>query len=115
MSFDVGLGRCTELTDESVTVKLDSGLVHKWFPQEPWRRPGTSLLKFDRKLCSTERPPQIDQETYINTDSLKRKATGSLDLDGSGANRTIVDLRVILDGVDPMPPPMPKPKSNGRR
>ena len=115
MSFDVGLGRCTELTDESVTVKLDSGLVHKWFPQEPWRRPGTSLLKFDRKLCSTERPPQIDQETYINTDSLKRKATGSLDLDGSGANLTIVDLRVIIEGVDPMPSPAPKPKSNGRR
>jgi hypothetical protein len=115
MSFDVGLGRCSELTDDSVTVKLDSGLVHKWFPLEPWRRPGTSLLSFDRKLCSTERPPQIDQEIYINTDSLKRKATGSLDLDGSGANRMLVDLRVILDGVDPMPPPAPKPKAGARR
>ena len=115
MSFDVGLGRCTELTDESVTVKLDSSLVHKWFPLEPWHRPGTSLLKFDRKLCSTERPPQLDGEIYVSTDSLKRKAVGSLDLDGSGANRTIVDLRVILDGVDPLPPPAPKPKQNGRR
>ena len=57
MSFDVGMGRCTEITDDSVTVKLDSVLVHKWFPAEPWRRPGTSLLRFDRKLCSTERPP----------------------------------------------------------
>jgi len=75
--------------------------------------------ELDGDLCSGPdrhvEPPQIDQETYINTDSLKRKATGSLDLDGSGANRTIVDLRVILDGVDPMPPPAPKPKSNGRR
>jgi hypothetical protein len=115
MSFDVGLGRCTELTDESVTVTLDSGLVHKWFPLEPWRRPGTALLRFDRRLCSTERPPQLDRETYVNADSLKRKATGSLDLDGSGAKRTIVDLRVILDGVDPMPSPAPKPKTSGRR
>jgi hypothetical protein len=115
MSFDIGLGRCSELTDDFVTVQLDSGLVHKWFPQEPWRRPGTSLLKFDRKLCSAERPPQIDRETFINTESLKRKATGSLDLDGSGAKHTIIDLRMILEGVNPMPPPAPKPKSNARR
>jgi hypothetical protein len=115
MSFDVGLGRCAALTDDSVTVKLDSGLVREWFPLEPWRRPGTSLLKFDRRLCSTERPPQLDQETYINSASLRRKAIGSLDLDGSGANRTIVDLRVILDGVEPMPAPAPKPKPGRRR
>jgi hypothetical protein len=114
MSFDVGLGRCTELTDQTVTVMLDSGLVHKWFPDEPWRRPGTSLLKFDRSLCSVDRPPQIDQEIYVNTDSLKRKAVGSLDIDGSGG-RAIVDLRVILDGVNPMPPPAPKAKTNSRR
>jgi hypothetical protein len=115
VSFDFGMGRCIEITDESVTVKLDSVIVHKWFPMEPWRRPGTSLLKFDRKLCSLERPPQLDQEIYINTDFLKHKAMGSLDLDGSGAHRTSVDLRVLLDGVDPMPSPAPKPKSNSRR
>lgn len=115
MSFDVGMGRCTEITDESVTVKLDSVLVHKWFPLEPWRRPGTSLLKFERKLCSTERPPQLNEEIYINSDSLKRKIMGSLDLDGSGAKHTSVDLRIILDGVEPMPPPAPKAKPNGRR
>jgi hypothetical protein len=115
MSFDIGLGRCTEITDDSVTVKLDSVMVHKWFPAEPWRRPGTSLLKFDRKLCSTERPPQMDAEIYVSADSLRRKATGSIDLDGTGANRTTVDLRVILEGVDPMPPPAPKPKQFVRR
>ena len=114
MSFDVGMGRCTELTDEFVTVRVDSVLVHKWLPQEPWRRPGTSFLKFDRKLCSTERPPEIDREIYINTDSLKRKTTASLYLDGDGTSRTTVDLRAVLNGVDPMPPPEPKPK-NGRR
>lgn len=115
MSFDVGLGRCIELTDESVTVKLDSSLVHKWFPSEPWHRPGTSLLRFDRKLCSTERPPALDGEIYVNTDSLKRKAVGSLDLDGKGVTRTVVDLRVIMDGVDPLPQPAPKPKNGSRR
>jgi hypothetical protein len=115
MSFDVGVGRCIEITDLSVTVKLDSVMVHKWFPSEPWRRPGTSLLQFDRKLCSTERPPQLDQEIYVNADALRRKATGSLDLDGSGASCTLVDLRAILDGVNPMPSPPPKAKSSPRR
>jgi hypothetical protein len=115
MTFDIGMGRCTEITDDFVTVKLDSVLVHKWFPLEPWRRTGTSLLKFDRRLCSIERPPQLDQEIYINTESLKRKAVGSLDLDGSGANRMTVDLRAIMNGVDPMPSPPPKQKSNARR
>jgi hypothetical protein len=114
MPFDVGMGRCIEITDESVTVRLDSVLVHKWFPAEPWRRPGTSLLKFDRKLCSTERPPQLDQEIYVNSDSLKRKATGSLDLDGNG-KRTTVDLRAVLDGVQPLPAPAPHSKSSARR
>ena len=116
MSFDVGMGRCTEITEESVTVKLDSVMVHKWLPAEPWRRPGTSLLKFDRKLCSTERPPQLNEEIYVNADSLKRKALGSLDLDGNGAHNMTVDLRIILDGVNPMlQPPAPKPKSASRR
>lgn len=114
MSFDVGVGRCSELTDETVTVKLDSVLVHKWFPEEPWRRPGTSLLRFDRRLCSAERPPRVDEEIYVSAKSLSGKATGSLDLKGDGSSRTTVDLRRIVD-VQPMPPPAAKPKQSPRR
>jgi hypothetical protein len=114
MSFDVGVGRCSELTEETVTVKLDSVMVHKWFPAEPWRRPGTSLLRFDRKLCSAERPPRLNEEIYVNAESLARKSTGSLDLHGDGSARRVVDLRLIVD-VQPMPPPAPKPKQSPRR
>jgi hypothetical protein len=114
MSFDVGMGRCTEMTEQTVTVQLDSVLVRKWFPGEPWRKTGTSLLRFDRKLCSETRPPKLDEEIYISTGALTQKSIASLDLRGNGA-QTMVDLRAILKGLDPLPPPAPRAKSSPRR
>jgi hypothetical protein len=102
LPYDIGMGRCSEIADDSVVVKLDSVIVKKLTPDQPWRRSGTSLLRFDRKLCSVKRPPQLDQEVYLDSAALMRKAPASLDLDGNGAYRP-VDLRVILDGLDPLP------------
>ena len=109
LSYDIGMGRCAEIAGDSVLVKLDSVIVKKLTPEQPWRKSGTSLLRFDRKLCSARRPPQLDQELYLDSAALTRKAPASLDLDGNGAFRP-VDLRVILDGLDPLPAPSPRPK-----
>jgi hypothetical protein len=109
MAYDIGMGRCSEIAGDSVVVKLDSVIVKKLTPEQPWRKSGTSLLRFDRKLCSVKRPPQVDQEVYLDSAALLRKAPASLDLDGNGTLRQ-VDLRVILDGLDPLPAPTPKTK-----
>jgi hypothetical protein len=109
LSYDIGMGRCAEIAGDSVVVKLDSVIVKKLTPEQPWRKSGTSLLRFDRKLCSPRRPPQLDQELYLDSAALTRKAPASLDLDGNGAFRP-VDLRVILEGLDPLPAPSPRPK-----
>jgi hypothetical protein len=111
MAYDIGMGCCAEISEKSVVVKLDSVMVRKLSPDQPWRRSGTSLLRFDRKLCSATRPPQLNQELYIDSAALARKSPAALDLDGNGINRS-VDLRVILDGLDPLPAPSPKPKSS---
>jgi len=113
MSFDIGIGRCTELTELTVTVQPDSVLVRKWFPREPWRKTGTAVLRFDRKLCSATRPPELNHELYINTGTLARESPATLDLRGDGAS-TKVDLRAILDGMNPLPPPAPRSKSGLR-
>jgi hypothetical protein len=109
VSYDIGMGRCAEIAGDSVVVKLDSVMVKKLTPDQPWRKSGTSLLRFDRKLCSSKRPPTLDQELYLDSAALTRKAPASLDLDGNGALRQ-VDLRVILEGLDPLPAPNPKTK-----
>jgi hypothetical protein len=109
MAYDIGMGRCSEIAGDSVVVKLDSVIVKKLTPEQPWRKSGTSLLRFDRKLCSAKRPPQVDQEVYLDSAALARKAPASLDLDGNGTLRQ-VDLRVILEGLDPLPAPTPKTK-----
>ena len=111
MAYDIGMGRCSEISDKSVVVKLDSVMVKKLSPDQPWRRSGTSLLRLDRKLCSATRPPQLDQELYVDSAALSRKTQASLDLDGNGVSMP-VDLRVILEGLDPLPAPTPKPKSS---
>ena len=114
MAYDIGMGRCAEINDKSVVVKLDSVMVKKLSPEQPWRRSGTSLLRFDRKLCSATRPPEINQELYVDSAALARRSVATLDLDGNGSS-TSVDLRVILKGLDPLPAPMPKPKSSSHR
>src|SRR5882757_739680 len=116
MAYDIGMGFCAGLDGGSVLVKLDSVMVKKLSPGQPWRKSGTSLLRLDRKLCSATRPPQVDQEVYVDSDALAHKSVASLDLDGNGINMK-VDLRVILDGMNPLPAPAPYKKgtSSGTR
>lgn len=112
MAYDIGLGRCRAIDAESVVVELDSVIVRKLLPDVPWRRSGTSLLRCDRRLCSDRRPPQLGEELYLDSTQLSRAAPAELDLEGNGRRRT-VDLRIILEGLDPLPAPEPRPKRSG--
>lgn len=109
MSYDIGIGRCTEVSDETVVVKLDSVMVKRLSPAHPWQRSGTSLLRLSRNLCSATRPPAPDHELYIDRAALSKRSMASLDLAGNGA-MVSVDLRALLNDLDPQPSAGPQTK-----
>lgn len=114
MTYDIGIGRCTEVVEDTVVVKLESVMVRRLSPEQPWQRSGTSLLRLSRNLCSTTRPPQPDREVYVDRAALSKRSIAALDLSGNG--KTIsVDLRALLSDLDPQPSAGPQPKGRPRR
>lgn len=112
MTYDIGIGRCAEVDGDTVVVKLESVMVTRLSPGQPWQRSGTSLLRLNRKLCSTQRPPVPEQELFVDRAALSRRAMGTLDLTGDG-NTVQVDLRALLQDIDPQPSAGPQPKARG--
>ena len=110
MTYDIGIGRCAEVGEDTVVVKLESVMVERLSPGQPWRRSGTSLQRLKRNLCSATRPPQPDRELFLDRAALSKRCMGSLDLEGDGASIS-VDLRALLNGVDPQPSAGPQTKS----
>jgi hypothetical protein len=110
MTYDIGIGRCSELGEETVVVKLESVMVQRLSPAQPWRRSGTSLLRINRKLCSATRPPLQDREVYLDRAALSKRSMATLDLSGDGSTIQ-VDLRALLEGLDPQPSAGPQSKS----
>lgn len=111
MSYDIGIGRCSEVENEKVTVKLESVMVHRLSPEHPWQRSGTSLLHINRKLCSETRPPEPEGEVYLSRAALSKRSMASLDLKGDGST-VQVDLRILLNDLDPQP--SAGPQTRGR-
>lgn len=110
MTYDIGIGRCAELGDDTVVVKLDSVMVERLSPGHPWQRSGTSTLRLKRTLCSATRPPQQDREVFLDRSALSKRVIGALDLTGSGPTVS-VDLRALLNNLDPQPSAGPQSKS----
>ena len=112
MTYDIGIGRCAELGDDTVLVKLDSVMVQRLSPGQPWQRSGTSLLRLKRSLCSTVRPPQRDAEVFLDRAAISKRAVAALDLTGNGSTVS-VDLRALLNDLDPQPSAGPQAKGRG--
>ncbi|MEO5623268.1 MAG: hypothetical protein ABJB02_00940 [Dokdonella sp.] len=110
MSYDIGIGRCTEIGDDTVVVKLESVMVKRLFPTQPWQRSGTSLLRLNRNLCSATRPPEQDRELYIDRAALSKRSMAALDIAGNGSTIS-VDLRALLNDLNPQPSAGPQSKS----
>jgi hypothetical protein len=110
MTYDIGIGRCAELGDDTVVVKLDSVMVERLSPGHPWQRSGTSTLRLKRTLCSATRPPQLVRDVFLVRSGLSMRAMGALDLTGSGSTVS-VDLRALLNNLDPQPSAGPQSKS----
>lgn len=111
--YDIGIGICTAIESRQVAVKLDSAMASKLIPGQPWRRSGTSLLYLDAGLCSQRKPPEVGAETYLGREHIGTRATASLDANGDGRLR-IVKLQMLLDGLEPGPPPKPAKSRAGK-
>ena len=74
MSYDIGIGLCAGIEGANVVVKLDSAVVSKLIPKQPWRKSGTSLLQFKSDLCSARRPPEVGSEVYLDSAALTKNA-----------------------------------------
>jgi hypothetical protein len=85
-------------------------MVERLSPGHPWQRSGTSTLRLKRSLCSATRPPQQDREVFLDRSALSKRAMGALDLTGSGPTVS-VDLRALLNNLDPQPSAGPQSKS----
>ena len=112
MTYDIGIGRCAEVSADTVVVKLDSVMVKRLSPNHPWQRSGTSLLRLNRSLCSAVRPPAPDAELYIDRAALSKRAMAALDIAGDGQTVS-VDLRALLQDLNPQPSTGPQVKSRG--
>ncbi len=110
MTYDIGIGRCTEVGEDTVVVKLESVMVKRLSPDRPWQRSGTSLLRLNRSLCSATRPPEADRELYIDRAALSKRSMAALDLAGDGETIS-VDLRALLNDLNPQPSAGPQAKS----
>ena len=109
MTYDIGIGRCTEINDDTVVVKLESVMVKRLSPEHPWQRSGTSLLRLNRSLCSAVRPPERDSELYLDRAALSKRSMAALDLAGDGETIS-VDLRALLNDLNPQPSAGPQTK-----
>lgn len=109
MSYDIGIGNCRAIEGDAIVVQLDSVMVNRLAPAAPWRKSGTSTLTLSRKLCSAQRKPAVGEEVYLDRAALSKTAPGKLDLAGDGVQK-VVDLRLLLDNLDPLPAPTPAAK-----
>lgn len=114
MAYDIGIGICTAIEPSRVAVKLDSAMVSKLIPGQPWRRSGTSLLYLDPGLCSERKPPEVGSEIYLGRERIGARATAALDVNGDGRLKT-VSLQRLLHDLDPGPAPRPAATRAGRR
>ncbi|TKR33224.1 hypothetical protein FCE95_02630 [Luteimonas gilva] len=109
MSYDIGIGLCTAIDGQEVSVGLDSAMLSKLSPGASWRKSGTSSLRFDIRLCSTKRPLKVGDEVYLDSAAIEKKATAMLDMAGV-AELVRVNLHELVRGMDPMPAPQPATK-----
>lgn len=112
MNYDIGIGRCAAIEANIVGVKLDSVMVSRLLPDQPWRKSGTSVLRINAEVCSSKRPPEVGAEVYLDRAALSADSAGSLDLAGDGVMVPVKLHRLLLD-LDPEPSPA-APTTKGR-
>ncbi|WP_257385062.1 hypothetical protein [Tahibacter caeni] len=109
MSFDIAIGRCVELGERFAVARLDGALLRKLRPAYAFVGQPGARLRVPLSVCSTRRPPVMDQELFLDYAKVAGGAEASLILLGQD-DYTDTDIRLIASGMEPLPRPAPEPK-----
>jgi len=117
MSFDIAIGQCTEAGEDFAVAKLDGAMLRKLHPTFALVGQPNVHLRVPLSICSTRRPPRQGQELFLDRTKVLAGAETSLALGGQSGS-IAVDVRLIANGMEPMPRPTPEQKTRfiaGRR
>ncbi|UXI70254.1 hypothetical protein [Tahibacter amnicola] len=109
MTYDIGVGRCVSIDADSIVALIDSAVLQKLLPGQPWQRFGTSRLIVSPGACSRTRPPVVAQELWIDRAAVATQTAASVDIDGNGVLVT-VNLGTLLENLDPLRTHEEKPR-----
>ncbi|MCL6711457.1 hypothetical protein M8R20_31150 [Pseudomonas sp. R2.Fl] len=113
MAFDIGIGKCRSITDDTVDVWVDSSVVRRILPDVAWKQAGISVLRIPQTVCSTVRPLVVGEEVFLGSDALNAKSFGQLDFHGNG-DFSRVGLGKLVPVLDESQPPPPSRKNSWR-
>ena len=89
MAFDIGIGKCRSITNDTVDVWVDSSVVRRILPDVAWKQAGISVLRIPQTVCSTVRPLVVGEEVFLGSDALNAKSFGQLDFHVPGISAVL--------------------------
>ena len=105
--YDIGIGRCADIAEALVAVRLDSAMMRRFAPTDPWRTSGSCMLWLTLDQCSARRPPVVGGEVYLDSATLDSVGRAALDVGNTGT-RVDVDLGMLIRDTQPViEPPQP--------
>lgn len=108
MSFDVAIGKCRSVANDTVEVWVDSSVVRRIVPGSTWRQAGISVLRVPLSLCSTRSATAPGDEVFLSSGLVGKRSTGLLDVDGTGEFVRIA-LAALVPTIDEQAaPPTPR-------
>lgn len=117
MSFDIAIGQCTEVGENFAVAKLDGAMLRKLRPTYAFVGQPDVYLRVPLSICSARRPPRPGQELFLDSAKALAGTGAALSMQKHG-DYAAVDVRLIANGMEPMPRPAPeqkKPFIGGRR
>lgn len=112
MGYDIAIGRCLEIENETAIAKVELATLRKLRPQEDFPVNSKARLRIELSICSRQRPPRQGEELFLDIDKVKAGGASQLDADGDGSFVN-VDIRLLAADMDPLPRPTPADKSRG--
>lgn len=110
MSFDIAIGQCIETDGSFAVAKLDGAMLRKLHPSHVFVGQPNVYLRVPLPICSTRCPPRSGQELFLDHAKILAGAQTLLHLREHDEG-IAVDIRLIANGLEPMPRPAPEQKT----